>query len=330
MTQLRQLPEARFSCRGCGRCCQGFSFGPVEPQVIQGLQDAGIEQHWSPAAEGPWFHEHPGPGEQPIYSLAHRDGHCVFLREDKLCAVHALLGESAKPWFCREYPIRIVQDAAGVTATVRADCGGFHESHADGAPLDAQIQAALSLPRPVPYPRFSAPHVEILPGVAIGAENWLQLEAPLLSKLQDGGAHQAAAKLRSVLTQVTSRVLPEPDEAAFIKGLRGCVGVLGNSAPTSLLPKAAQQISALLPESEDRLPYFRAVLCNDLLAKRFAAVGSVPAGVGLTLLEVQTALALGGPEHLSEVQRTLQLPKVWEQVRALKPALEALFVHNPG
>lgn len=324
---LRSLPGAKFSCKGCGKCCTGFSFGPVEPQVIQGLIDQDMASKWAPAEDGPWYHEHPGPLGSTVFSLAHRDGHCVFLREDKLCAVHAELGEAAKPWFCREYPIRIVQDAKGLSATVRADCGGFSTSYADGQDLEEQLQAALALPRPVSYPRFDPEHVEILPGMAISPENWLQLESPLMAKVQSGGAGQGVATLRGVLVHVTERSLPTATPAAGQEVLRYLLEQLRPNVEANLAVLLPAQIG-VLPESDP--DFYRHVMLSDLLAKRFAAVGSLPAGLGLTLLEVQLAEALGGPAHLAQVQRVVQIPKNWQAIKAAKPYLTQLFLAWPA
>ena len=184
---IKTLKDARWSCRGCGDCCRGFSFGPVEPAVIAGLQAADIASKWAPAAQSPWFSTHP----DGRHFLTHRDGHCVFLQDDNLCAVHRLLGEPAKPWFCREYPFHAVALPSGdVAVTVRADCGGLHESFEDGQPVAAQAEAALALPRIVPRQSFTASQVVILPRVAVGTANWAQIEPHLLStrSLRPGGA----------------------------------------------------------------------------------------------------------------------------------------------
>lgn len=326
-TQLRSLPGAKFSCQGCGKCCTGFSFGPVEPKVIQGLIDQDMASKWAPAQDGPWYHEHPGPDGTPVFSLAHRDGHCVFLRDDKLCAIHAELGEPAKPWFCREYPVRIVQDAKGLSATIRADCGGFSTSYATGQDLDEQLQAALSLPRPVSYPRFDPEHVEVLPGMAISPENWLQLESPLMAKVQEGGAGQGIATLREVLAKVTDRSLPAPSPAAAAEVLAYVIA--------QLRPQVEAKLAELLPENpapkaEQDPDFYRHVMLSDLLAKRFAAVGSLPAGLGLTLLEVQLAESLGGPAELAQVQRLIQIPENWKAIKAAKPYLTQLFLAWPA
>jgi hypothetical protein len=261
-----------------------------------------------------------------VFSLAHRNGHCVFLREDKLCAVHAELGEPAKPWFCREYPVRIVQDAKGLSATIRADCGGFSSSYATGQDLDQQLQAALSLPRPVSYPRFDPEQVEILPGLAISSDNWLQLESPLMAKVQEGGAGQGIATLREVLAKVAERSLPASSPAAAAEAFALTIEQLRSQVEAKL---AALLPVHPAPKAEQDPDFYRHVMLSDLLAKRFAAVGTLPAGLGLTLLEVQLAESLGGPAELAQVQRLIQIPENWKAIKAAKPNLTQLFLAWP-
>ena len=79
----RVLPEARWSCHGCGNCCTGFGFGPVSDEIIEGLEAAGIAERWAPAGQAPWRVRQEGPGGQPAWFLTHRDGHCVFLDEER-------------------------------------------------------------------------------------------------------------------------------------------------------------------------------------------------------------------------------------------------------
>src|SRR6188768_3764626 len=141
---IRTPKDARWSCRSCGDCCRGFEFGPVEPAIIAGLEARDVAAHWAPAAEAPWYERRPAPDGTTALFLTHRDGHCVFLRDDALCAVHALWGAEAKPAFCREYPFHVVEDPEGIVVIARSDCGGFHESFVDGEPVADQVEGVLA------------------------------------------------------------------------------------------------------------------------------------------------------------------------------------------
>ena len=120
----KTLSDARWSCQSCGACCKGFSFGPIEPHIIEGLKEKDISSVWAPAKDE-WYVQHPKTGE---YFFTHVDGHCIFLQDDKRCTIHARWGSKAKPWFCREYPFHVVEDEEGYNITIREDCGGAHAS----------------------------------------------------------------------------------------------------------------------------------------------------------------------------------------------------------
>ena len=316
--------------------------------MIAGLQAADIVGQWSAAAEAPWFSTAP----DGRHFLTHRDGHCVFLQEDNLCAVHRLLGEAAKPWFCREYPFQSVSLPSGdVAMAVRADCGGLHESFADGAPVAPQAAAALTLPRIVPRQAFTASQVVILPRVAVGADNWSQIEPHLLQHLSTPRPPEVSvASTRSMLLSMAGRpaVAADPDQHAAIMGsiLQSLQRAAQTTeAPPPFRPKlawAAQTLAALdlttpipsLTESAQR--YLSLVLRGEVLTRRLGTVGGLPAMLGLHLVEVtvaRRAAPSAGPLEpadlgltLPALKRALHLPPIWAQIRAARPALEALFM----
>ena len=109
-SRMRSPKDTRWSCHSCTACCRGFQFGPVEHNVIENLSAQQPASWWPPASNRPWFQERPGPQEQKLYYLSAVDGHCIFLQDDGLCAVHAKLGEAAKPGFCREFPHHIIEE----------------------------------------------------------------------------------------------------------------------------------------------------------------------------------------------------------------------------
>ena len=59
-------------------------FGPVEEHIVEGLKEKDIATHWEPAKEE-WYVTHP----QTVSLFTHVDGHCIFLQEDQMCAIHA-------------------------------------------------------------------------------------------------------------------------------------------------------------------------------------------------------------------------------------------------
>lgn len=339
----RTLPDARWSCRSCGACCRGFSFGPVEPEIVAGLEARDIAAHWPPAAEAPWVVARPGPDGAPVLFLTHRDDHCVFLDTDDSCAVHRLFGAEAKPWFCREYPFQAVEDGAGVSVAVRADCGGLHESFEDGEPVALQAAEALALPRIVPRPRYAPAQVVILPGLAISPENWADLLPVVLAELEPPRSPEdAVAAVRAMLYRLAGRPAPASDPArstALVAELAARIaGALG---PAVRDPRVAAADRLLrvpirpLPEVDERArQYLGVVLRSELLTHRHGSLGGVPEGLGLYLLEVAVArlnAAGAGPlsprqvgTPLSTWKRAVTLPPVWAAVRAVRPLLVEL------
>jgi len=338
------LPGARWSCRGCGACCHGFSFGPVEPDIIAGLKAADIASKWPPAAERPWHATQPGPDGEPAIYLTNVDGHCIFLQDDQLCAVHRLLGGDRKPWFCREYPFYPVEDPDGrVSVAVRGDCGGLHESFEDGQPLTEQLPEILSLPRAVPRVRFDAPQVILLPGIAIPSPAWRQVEPHLLDHLATPRAPEdAIASTRAHLFALIQRPEPTPDPAVYAGTMAAVLSMLQQQPdPHPAVAEAlARWAGRIPPLTEAAHRYLLLIARGSLLTRQFAMIGGVPAQLGLSLVEaaVSALNAPGegphGPEGLGETmpsfKRWLRAGEVWGPVCDHRAALEALFMNAPA
>src|SRR5512135_2498596 len=100
------VPEGqRYSCRQCGWCCRWWKI-----EVTPAERDRLLGRDWakdSPRLEGvQLFWEHSLPDQaQPAIQTAHLRGRCVFLEEDGLCLIHAVLGEDAKPSSCGRFPV---------------------------------------------------------------------------------------------------------------------------------------------------------------------------------------------------------------------------------
>lgn len=97
-----RLPDARFSCHSCGRCCTVWSV-TVDEQKVAKLR----EHDWSHIAPGEPFERNRGPGE--AYRLRMRGGRCFFLAEDNRCQIHAELGYDAKPEGCKAFPLHFTE-----------------------------------------------------------------------------------------------------------------------------------------------------------------------------------------------------------------------------
>ncbi len=318
--------EARWSCRACGSCCHLNRLGPVEPEIIEGLVARRIEDHWPAAAAQPWRWEEPGPDGQAHTFLAHTEGHCVFLRDDQLCAIHALFGAQAKPGFCREYPLHVVEDAGGLKMIARDDCGGLHRSFSDGEPLDAQVEEALALPRVVPRRVWTPREVLALPDLRVAGSVWVAWEGELLAQLDalrdDPPAPELlVSRLRAQLFGLAQSEASEADPLRYGIAVRAALeGVFralsaahASSPPTTsdwernfirenleTIGRARERMATDWstldqPLSLDARRYLCLVLRGQILGKQIHALGGVAEGLGSWLLDTAIARA-GQPE----------------------------------
>ncbi len=350
----------RWTCRSCATCCTaGYDLGPVEQPVVDGLVAAGIESLWPAAAAG-WLETRRAPDGRAFHFLAHRDGACVFLRDDGLCAVHALLGPQAKPGFCREFPYHLVEEPRGVVAIVRPDCGGFHRSFRDGDAVGPELDEVAALPRVEPRRRFAPERVPVLPGAEIDLNTWLGWEDAVVAALEaapelgpgpavalvrdalygragtqappvgEGRATMAAQAVLLGLEQVMKAVLAQPggppERVAFARDAAERLG------------RARASVSVPVRDTTAELDaYVHLLLRSHLVAKQWAAWGSVADGVGHFLLGVVVAIAQApgpgpvDPEGFQDAYRHWlrfshnQL--ITAVLRKARPALLDLFLH---
>ncbi len=137
------IPGARFTCHGCGHCCEGYTVAPVTGAERERLlaRAADLAPH-VPAPVEAWFVEQkePGPDGLPTFALGKTaTGACVFLDERKLCRIHTHLGGALKPLPCREFPLLVTRRPDATVVTLRPDCETLDRSRADGRPLEEQL-----------------------------------------------------------------------------------------------------------------------------------------------------------------------------------------------
>jgi len=363
---VRTLEGARWSCSACGRCCRLSQLGPVEPEIAKNLHQRGIERDWPPAAEAPWLTLEAGPQGAPVGMLRKVDGHCVFLREDNRCAIHALYGEAAKPGFCREYPYRAARDADGIALVVRDDCGGLHARFEDGAALpDRLVEGDGVVPR-----TWAPPLVRVLPDHGVSAAVWAGWEREILAELASEAADPPGpeARISALRGQLYARCGQEPEEAdpmRYLVALRAALeGVFQTltAATASFPPQVSAWERAFLLENLDNLRRSRERMATDwsaldvelapdarryldltlrgrVLSKQLHAAGGVAEGLGLWLLETAIARA-GVPEGREpplgaadlgpafSAWRKLSMNTMIQRVLQLaRPALVDAFLH---
>ena len=329
---MRTPSGARWSCRGCTDCCRHYELGPVEPALIAALEARDVAALWPPAAEAPW-HE-PRPDGAWLRRTARG---CVFLQPDGRCFLHAAFGAMLKPRFCRQSPLQLVRDPAGIAAVVRPGCAGYPDSRRDGAPLEDALAGAQ-----VSAARFFPEVVEIAPGQSVSLAAWMDLEPVVLAQLRalDAPPLALVAALRSSLGT------PSPSDPARLRGATGAmlmaVRAAVMSAPSTAvtaqlladLDAAGRAQSAGWPSlAADGRSYLNLLLRSHLLVKASAPYGSVAAGVGLWLLMARLAGLSAGDhaggaalaEPVARWSRLLLNASLHPLMRRAAPALVDLY-----
>jgi Fe-S-cluster containining protein len=363
MPNLRTTTDARWDCHGCGDCCRGYELGPVEPDIIQALVERDVAAAWAPAAGAPWFTTRTGPEGREGLFLAYRDGTCVFLRPDNLCAIHGLYGADAKPGFCREYPFHVLDDPAGTAVVVRASCSSLHRAVDGGTPVADQAATVDALPRAYPRRRFAPETVPILPDVGLPLADWMAHEGRLLALLDDPTPEpeSAVARIRAVLFTLAQRPLGEVDArrarlatGAVVEALRRLMGraaadpdpraeahrVAFAQTAHALLERAQAHHGSPRPLTDDGRRYLLGLLRSFLIAKSWASVGSVADGLGAFLVQtavVRTAAPGDGPIDANAASqviipwtRMIENPAITGVFRLARPALWDAFVFDAG
>ena len=335
-----------FDCGGCTACCRHFALGPVSDRIIDGLEAHGVREAW-PAAKDGFAVRRAGPDGVEGWFLARReDGGCIFLQDDGLCAVHARWGAAAKPAFCREYPFALVEEAGDLQSPrvfVRADCGGWAESFADGTPIDAQAEAIVALRRIHPAGRFTMDPVVVLPGLGLGRDSWPTVEAtitPILGRPQP--IEQTVHDVIDALFKLIGRTRPQAQEGrtpaavAHVHGrLRQVLGPAlanppGDDPETRGMMGYLAAVDGLLAEAEGALPrgpgdartpleldasaldYVSLVLRHQLHGRTFQDLGGLPGWLGTMVVGVRLAAAAAASDGTPVTARALgPRPATW-------------------
>lgn len=360
MSVIRTPPGARWDCHACGDCCRLYDLGPVEPEIIRGLRDRKIEDHWAPAKDAPWFEVRRAPDGREVYFLTHRNGQCVFLRDDNLCAVHGLFGSEAKPAFCREFPFHVLDDPRGTVAVVRPSCSSAHRGVGGGTPVADQAAAAVALPRVMGRRRWAPAEVAVLPDAALPIEAWMDLEERVIASITDDGEPEAQiAAIRATLLGAVGRPRAASDAqrarlacGAVIEALRRLMDRAANdpdpraeahrvafarSMRDLLVAALAGQARPLAPDGR---AYLAQVLRTFLLAKGQAPIGSVAEGLGAFLVQVAVVRgaapgqgpidAAGVGAVVAKWSKLTDNPAIAGVLRMARPALYDAFVHVEG
>jgi lysine-N-methylase len=129
---MPEVPNQRWSCHSCGKCCRAL-VAHLSEEDVKRLD----RQGWAGKMDLPPYV--PMAGGYVLNKTP--DGRCVFLEDDNRCRIHARYGEAEKPLACRIFPFSVRPVEGQWQASLRFDCPSVVHSH--GKPL-AQYRPWLS------------------------------------------------------------------------------------------------------------------------------------------------------------------------------------------
>jgi Fe-S-cluster containining protein len=216
-------PDLRFECTACGACCVGVNVGPVTPEIARDLEgelhDALSEA--TGVAQGFLVTLRPdeagGDGDD-IRICRTRNGACVFLEADGLCAIHRRWGPARKPRVCRLFPYQFVTTPRGIAVGLQTECRDILAA-SRGAPLAERIdelRAALALAGDIPEARML---LSLDGETTMPFDAYLDLEEEVCRAIEaagGGGWRCAAIGWNAVAARAAAagRPLPAPDRDA--------------------------------------------------------------------------------------------------------------------
>ena len=155
-----KLPEQRYTCRSCGRCCKHFTV-QLRDEDITRLD----KQKWYEKLGEVPYHEFRG---STFLKQRPEDGSCIFLQPDGRCQIHAEFGFTQKPLACRMFPFTLMPNGSlqAVQLGLSFACPSVIENH--GQPLLDHLNDVKQIARAIPelhaaHDRKFTP-VEITPG----------------------------------------------------------------------------------------------------------------------------------------------------------------------
>jgi hypothetical protein len=113
------------------------------------------------------------------------DGGCHFLMDDLRCSIHAELGPEAKPSGCQQFPyiVTATPDGGRITTHHRCPCRTLGRR----PPLTPEAALpSISDKKGRPVANFAVSEIRLGKGRKVSFEQWLEIERPLLSRLNRG------------------------------------------------------------------------------------------------------------------------------------------------
>ncbi len=136
---IHTYPESRFTCHSCGVCCRTFPRIPVDEKRAREIEAnlSRIQELLPGEHIADVFCSDPDAetGERAISRRP--TGECIFLTKNNTCAIHAALGEAAKPQVCRDFPYIFRRTPRGLFVGLSFTCPTVRQNK--GKPLSEQL-----------------------------------------------------------------------------------------------------------------------------------------------------------------------------------------------
>ncbi len=211
------FPPLRYDCIQCGKSC-GHWRVLVEEEARLRLEKTALAEQARKQGYQPFVACNDG-----LHRLGFRpeDDKCVFLRPDKLCAVHADLGEAAKPRACRQFPFFLVETPDGPFAGLSFRCTAVKQQ--TGRPMEVHRPQLEELRATGQYPRVGEGPIPLTPGHFLDWPGYLSLEAFARESLDDPWrmlAVPARAASQAAWETTLSEdwtALPTPDQSELLQ-----------------------------------------------------------------------------------------------------------------
>ncbi|MBI4611558.1 MAG: YkgJ family cysteine cluster protein [Candidatus Rokubacteria bacterium] len=172
-----------YACQGCGACCRNDWLIGVDARSLARLGDVEGGRVDPALPAGKKFVRLPLPlltGETHTFART-PGGSCVFLTEERRCAIHLRLGYAEKPQVCREFPYSFVETPDGIAVGLSFACTAVRGHQ--GQPLGervAEIREVLAGSYRVQ--RVQEP-ILLYSGLDIGWDDYRPIERALLDLL---------------------------------------------------------------------------------------------------------------------------------------------------
>lgn len=119
------LGPFRHACHGSGACCTGWRVQLTsDREAARVMAQAAALGIADPIVDG---------------AIRREGGRCVFLSEDRRCAIHARFGKDQKPGTCQHFPRRSCHAEDGIRVATDPSCASGWRSFADGPQLDPWV-----------------------------------------------------------------------------------------------------------------------------------------------------------------------------------------------